>query len=191
MSICPRGNGDISVGAFPEGTTSQIFRKHEDFKLFQSASLKWAPTRAAQFSLDFHTEPRIQSSFCCALVIQTIMFRAAKDFEKMAKSTAKHLRVKKRFYFFLQALLEKTHGLWKKGKEELGRACSHATFRAKHLACCSDLAPSETGRGTVAPLQVCPMPALLCRGSHKWAKKQTENWTWEGKRRRPHPTQEP
>lgn len=73
------------------------------------------------------------------------MFRAAKDFEKMAKSTAKHLRVKKRFYFFLQALLEKTHGLWKKGKEELGRACSHATFRAKHLACCSDLAPSETG----------------------------------------------
>ena len=183
MSICLKGNGDVSVGTFPEGITSQIFRKHEDFRLFQSASLQWAPTCAAQFSLDFHTELRIQSSFCCTLVVQTVMFRAVKDFEKVAKSTAKHLRVKKGYIFFLQALLEKTHDLWKKGKEELGRACSHATSRAKHPACCSDLAPSETGTGTAAPLQVYPMPTLLCRGSHKWAKKQ--------KCRRPHPTQEP
>lgn len=94
------------------------------------------------------------------------MFRVAKDFEKTAKSTAKHLRVKKGFIFFYRHFGEDSWSVEER-KEELGRACSHATYRAKHLACCSDLAPSETGRGTGAPLQVCPMPALLCRGSHK------------------------
>ena len=67
ISICPEGNGGgLSLGAFPKDTTSRMFRKCENFNPFPSGSPQRAPTCAARFSLDFHTELRIQSSFCCA-----------------------------------------------------------------------------------------------------------------------------
>lgn len=177
LSIHPKRNEEV-CGSTSQGHISQTFRKCKDFNPIQSVSpnehlfvqhnFLWVST--------LKSELKTQSSFCYAPdSCPDQCVQSCKRSLENAKSAAKHLRIKIGFIFFLQAFFEKNHGLEKKRNNEPGKACSLITDRAHSFACGSHLAPHTTGRGTAVLFQVCPMPALLRTGSHKWGQETPEN----------------